>query len=784
MITLTLPKISRILTIITTLLLAVAGVLLLSSSTHAADASKFEPGNIIDDIVFYNNGSMTASQIQTFLNSKNPTCDTNGTKPASDWGRPDISHATLASYLRNGTHGYSKDTGFHAPPYTCTKDYKQNTPQMEAASGLCEGLPAKSNRTAAQIIKDVSDACGINPQVLIVLLQKEQSLITDTWPLKRQYDSATGFDCPDTAPCDPAYAGFFYQVYHAARQFKVYKAYPNSYNYISGRTNRIYWHPDLSRCGSSQVYIENQATAALYIYTPYRPNQAALNNLYGTGNSCSSYGNRNFWRLFTDWFGSTHDTTAKISRNLWISPSSGAISTADSLSVSFVIKNTSNKPITIDSIGVAVRDSEGNNYNFPFVSKTLAAGESYEYYQTRSFDKADDYKLWIAALLPSGEWSRTWPYNTSSSIVRDKTFKVSESPDVSLSRSMYFSRSDEYTTQDLSASSFVITNNETKAITIPELSVAARHESGKRLDFPSAKNITLQPGESYEYYGRRVLDLAGDYSVWVQAKSPLGHWSNTWPAPESGSIINERTVTILDAPNVKLVRDLYVSPNPILTGQQTGASFIIKNESASTVTIKELAVRATNSKGQSYNFPSVENIELDPQEEYTYYEYRTFDKTDTYKFSVSAKVNTGHWTNTWPQSANSTITRSKELRSKLPNVSIVRNLWQSPNANPKVNQLNSVSFILKNNENRPVTIDSILVAARDRNNANVNFPQVTSITLSPGQSYTYYESRTFALTGKYTMWIAAKLPSGEWSRDWPYSSSNKIIRDKTINLGN
>src|SRR5690606_3156716 len=25
----------------------------------------------------------------------------------------------------------------------------------------------------------------------------------------------------------------------------------------------------------------------------------------GTGNSCSSYGNRNFWRIFTDWFGST-----------------------------------------------------------------------------------------------------------------------------------------------------------------------------------------------------------------------------------------------------------------------------------------------------------------------------------------------------------------------------------------------------------------------------------------------------------------------------------------------
>jgi hypothetical protein len=51
------------------------------------------------------------------------------------------------------------------------------------------------------------------------------------------------------------------------------------------------------------VFIENQATAGLYNYTPYTPNDAALNNMYGTGDACSSYGNRNFWRIYTDWFG-------------------------------------------------------------------------------------------------------------------------------------------------------------------------------------------------------------------------------------------------------------------------------------------------------------------------------------------------------------------------------------------------------------------------------------------------------------------------------------------------
>ena len=58
-------------------------------------------------------------------------------------------------------------------------------------------------------------------------------------------------------------------------------------------------------CGSSPVYIQNQATANLYYYTPYQPNAAAIRAGYGEGDGCSAYGNRNFYQYFTDWFGST-----------------------------------------------------------------------------------------------------------------------------------------------------------------------------------------------------------------------------------------------------------------------------------------------------------------------------------------------------------------------------------------------------------------------------------------------------------------------------------------------
>ena len=243
----------------------VAGVLTPTSppSAEAADGRDFDPGQIIADDVFYNSTTMTVDQIQAFLSARVPEC-------------------------RAG--------------YTCLKDYFETTRAQPARVEGCAAY-AGQYESAARIIFKVASACGINPQSLIVLLEKEQGLVSDSWPTSRQYRSATGYGCPDTADCDANYYGFFNQLYHAAWQFKKYRANPAIRQYQAGRYNTIPWHPNAA-CGTSQVYIRNQATAGLYSYTPYRPNAAALGNLYGTGDGCSAYGNRNFWRIFTDWFGS------------------------------------------------------------------------------------------------------------------------------------------------------------------------------------------------------------------------------------------------------------------------------------------------------------------------------------------------------------------------------------------------------------------------------------------------------------------------------------------------
>ncbi|TAL43643.1 MAG: peptidoglycan-binding protein, partial [Salinibacterium sp.] len=202
-----------------------------------------------------------------------------------------------------------------ASGYTCLKSYRQTTRSI-AADPMCAAYTGAENETAATIIYRVAQSCGISPKVILVMLQKEQGLITSTAPSSYKYRSAMGAGCPDTAACDSAYYGFFNQVRYGAYLLKRYTqpvgtgpgtAWTSRYDLSKpvGQISQILYHPNTA-CGTKSVLIANQATHSLYLYTPYTPNAAALAAGYGIGNSCSAYGNRNFFQYYTDWFGSTH----------------------------------------------------------------------------------------------------------------------------------------------------------------------------------------------------------------------------------------------------------------------------------------------------------------------------------------------------------------------------------------------------------------------------------------------------------------------------------------------
>lgn len=232
---------------------------------EAAPVTGFKPGNIILNENFYQGGALNQTQVQNFLNARvtNPTSQS----------------------LRN---------------------YKVTT-KSKASNSYCKAYRGESNESAARIITKVGQACGISQRAILVILQKETGLVTYRSPEKWRYDRAMGFACPDTGPgntanCDTSYYGFFNQVYNGVRQLKRYGIDKGFSWFPVGKKSNIQYHPNKS-CGTQSVTITNKATAALYYYTPYVPNKAALDAGFGTGNSCSSYGNRNFYSYYKSWFG-------------------------------------------------------------------------------------------------------------------------------------------------------------------------------------------------------------------------------------------------------------------------------------------------------------------------------------------------------------------------------------------------------------------------------------------------------------------------------------------------
>jgi len=263
------------------LLTVLAASILLGALIQAQPTSAlagWKAGRIINDSVFTSYKSMSASQIQSFLNSKVRSCDTNG-QQLSEFGGPDLNNDGKVQRWE-----WSKSR-YNQTKFTCLKNWRSS-----------------GGTSAAQVIYNKAQKYKISPKVLIVLLQKEQGLVTDTWPLNIQYKTATGYGCPDTAPCDSQYYGLQNQIDWAAKMFRsIMNDSPTWYTPYELGNNYIQYNPS-SSCGGKTVYIENRATQALYNYTPYTPNKAALDAGWGSAH-CGAYGNRNFFLYFKNWFG-------------------------------------------------------------------------------------------------------------------------------------------------------------------------------------------------------------------------------------------------------------------------------------------------------------------------------------------------------------------------------------------------------------------------------------------------------------------------------------------------
>jgi len=172
-----------------------------------------------------------------------------------------MSQATIQKFLQ--------EKGGALVDHTCISEGKDQNGNQIASQFL----------TGAQAIYEVAQRWGVSPKFLLVLLQKEQSLVTDPAPTEKDYNWATGYGvCDGCSLDDPAiqrWKGFYKQINSAAAQYDYYMDHPSEFPYQAGKSYRI---------DNTIVVPTNQATAAMYNYTPH------------------IHGNKNFFNLWTQWF--------------------------------------------------------------------------------------------------------------------------------------------------------------------------------------------------------------------------------------------------------------------------------------------------------------------------------------------------------------------------------------------------------------------------------------------------------------------------------------------------
>ena len=231
------------------LFVCIYGSFLFFSAGKVRAAMAYDPNNIIRDDVFTNSGSMSVTDIQNFLVAQN---------------------SCLAT----------------------------TTPIQ---------LGSSNGQNAAQIIYQAATTAnkgaGINPQVILTALQKEQSLITASCAalgngLQTALNLAAGYDVPDVLGIGSCLYTFTAQMLGATCS--------DTYSYIGAPTslriafdsNKVgpggaYSFPTSfnvqqysTQPGSIAISPASKATAVLFRYTPY-----------------AYYGNYNFFTIFQTFFG-------------------------------------------------------------------------------------------------------------------------------------------------------------------------------------------------------------------------------------------------------------------------------------------------------------------------------------------------------------------------------------------------------------------------------------------------------------------------------------------------
>jgi len=277
-------------------LVSVSLIVMCTPLVAIAQSYTFDANRLMDDTVFNNSNSMTADQINSFLNTFPNSCI-----------------STNSGFASSDPVGYSPTSGYIFGNHV----------------------------SAGNVIYDAAQAYQLNPQVIITQLELQQGLVTGQGGCAgdMRYAAAMGYACPDsggvhsysgldlyqrngvtvtsvtnTCVMSANRAGFSQQIIYAAWLLKfaeqrsegsigwaiIQGSWNNSddlsscyYGPFTQGTRQVcpsgistYYDGNFTLFGGTVVHLTNGATASLYNYIPHMT------------------ANQYFFNTFTNWFGS------------------------------------------------------------------------------------------------------------------------------------------------------------------------------------------------------------------------------------------------------------------------------------------------------------------------------------------------------------------------------------------------------------------------------------------------------------------------------------------------
>jgi hypothetical protein len=729
------------------LVLAVSGAAIMLPAKPAA-AADYSNNDMMDDVIFNDLGAMTpgntaptaaqlAPQIQAFLSGQSVAL-TNG----------------MTTQLSGGS--------------TCLATYQDTEPSWNGSA-----WQYGANVNASKIIADAAVQWGINPEVIISTLEKEESLIDGTSCDSWRYQSAMGYACPDSGGCSSEYAGFTRQVLWGSYQleFNEQRSYGNTaWDGDGDITYTGYMTQGLrARCASCQaveydgnatidgtsLYLDNGSTASLYSYTPHL--------------------NQSFPGIFEGWFGSTIliDAPITLSQGLQLSESTTG-HLGDTVTGTYKVENIGNASIEAGDFGVCGR-MNGQNFDFGLANnQSIAPNQTVTISYSRQLTTIGSLSVFICAYNQAlGGWTNgNYPYDFTDSMARQASLTVLDNPLITTGVSLSPSTP---AAGQLVTATMSIHNAGSSTATIGGMFVSGRDAAGDNMDFPMDPNVSIAAGATYTYSKSRTFPAPGAYSFTIVNWSGTAYTTN-WPDSASTSIVRQVSTTVLNNPLI--TSGISLSPSDPAVGQPVTATMTVHNASATAVNIGLMAVAARDPNGSNVDFPGDANVSIPAGSDYTYSKTTTFVTPGNTSLFIANLLN-GNWSGNYPLSASSAIVRQMSV-NVLNNPLITSGITLTP-SNPTVGQSVTATITIHNASASPVNVGLMAVAARGPNGSNVDFPGDANVTIPASSDYTYSKSTMFAASGRYTLFIA-NLRNGMWSSSYPLSANSSIIRQTSINL--